>query len=268
MRVVALLAARNEERFVGGCIEHLWRHGVETYLLDNDSTDETVAVAERHRGSGLAGIERVPFDGAYRWQALLGRKEALAAELDADWFLHVDADEIRLPPRPGVTLADALAGADRAGANAVTFLEFTFVPTLEQPDHDHDRYAETMRWYYPFLPRYPDRLNAWKRQAEPVDLASSGGHVVSFPGLRMHPEPFPMRHYLFLSREHAVRKFVQRAYDPGELAAGMHRRRAALRAEDIRLQPERELRTYVSDGLLDPSGPHTEHPLFSAEAVS
>ena len=263
MRVVALLAAYDEERFVGGCIEHLAAQGVETYLIDNESTDATVEIAERYRGRGLAGIESFPRRGSYPWLRLLERKEELAATLDADWFVHVDADEVRLPPRPGIGLADALAEVDRQGDNAVNFLELTFVPTREHPDHAHPRYEETMRWYYPYLPRYPDRLNAWKRQARPVDLATSGGHRVDFEGLRMHPQPFLMRHYLYLSVEHAIRKYVQRTYDPQELEAGWHRLRAALREEDVQLLPQADLRTYVSDAILDVSAPWTQHPLFA-----
>jgi glycosyltransferase involved in cell wall biosynthesis len=263
VRVVALLAAHNEERFVGRCIEHLASHGVETYLIDNESTDATVELAERSGGRGLLGVETFPRDGSYPWRGLLRRKAELASTLDADWFLHVDADEVRLPPRPGISLSAALAEADRQGYNAVNFLELTFVPTREHPDHDHPRYEETMRRYYAYLPSFPNRLNAWKRQDEPVDLVTEGGHVVSFPGLRTYPESFPMRHYLFLSVEHAVRKYVERVYDAAEIRAGLHRRRAALRAEDIALLPESALRAYVSDDLLDTTQPWTEHPLFA-----
>ena len=268
MRVLALLATYDEERFVAPCIEHLAVHGVDTHLIDNESTDRTVEIAERYAGRGLAGIETFPRGGSYPWLRLLARKAELAATLDADWFLHVDADEIRLPPRSAVTLAQALEEADRKGYNAVNFLELAFVPTREHPDHDHPRYLETMRWYYPYLPRLPDRLNAWKRQEAPVDLTSSGGHVVDFPGLRTYPVPFPMRHYLFLSVEHAIRKYVERVYDPAEVEAGLHRRRAALRAEDITLQPEAEFRTYVSDDLLDTTEPYTHHPLFAGAETS
>jgi glycosyltransferase involved in cell wall biosynthesis len=263
MRVIALLAAYDEERFVGGAIEHMAAQGVETYLIDNESTDATVEIAERYAGHGLAGIETFPRGGEYPWLRLLARKAELAATLEADWFVHVDADEIRLPPRSGLALAEALADVDRQGFNAVNFLEFTFVPTLEQPDHDHPRFQETMRRYYPFLPVLPNRLNAWKRQESPVDLVTGSGHVVDFPGLRRYPESFPMRHYLFLSVEHAVRKYVERVYDSTEIEAGWHLRRAALRAEDITLLSESELRPYVSDDLLDPSDPWTQHPLFA-----
>lgn len=265
MRAVALLATYNEERFIVPCLEHLGRHGIDTYLIDNESTDATVRLARQFLGRGLIGIESFPRHGTYRWQRILERKERLAAELPADWFLHLDADEIRLPPAAGQTLAEGLAEADRAGFNAVNFLEFTFVPTRQSPDHDHSNYVSTMRWYYPYLPSFPNQLKAWKKQPGPVELAWSGGHLVRFPGLRMCPTSFPMRHYLFLSLEHAVRKYVQRAYDPEELSRGWHRARSYLRAEDISLQEETELRRYVADDLLDPSDPLKRHPLFSSQ---
>lgn len=262
MRVVALLATFNEERFIRRCVEHLAGQGVEIYLLDNDSTDRTVALAERHAGAALAGVERLPRAGVYSWLPILDRKAELAASLDAEWFMHVDADEIRLPPRSDQTLSQALAEVDHAGYNSVNFVEFTFLPTREEPDHDHPRYERTMRWYYPFLPSFPHRLNAWKSQPEPVDLATSGGHVVRFPGLRMYPGSFPMRHYLFLSVEHAVQKLVERRYDPAEVGAGHHRARAALRREDITLPAQADLRPYRGDDALDSSNPFTRHPVF------
>ena len=263
VRAVALLAAYNEERFIGACLAHLVGQGLDVYLLDNASADRTVAIASEHLGRGLIGIETLPRGGYYAWKAILERKEELALELEDDWFLHVDADEFRLPPAGHATLAEALAAADLAGFNAVDFQEFTFVPTREEPDHDHERFLETMRWYYPFSPRRPNQLNAWKRQPQRVDLASGAGHRVDFPGVKPFPEPFPMRHYLFLSVEHAIRKYVERRYDPEELEAGWHRARAALRAEDITLLQQAELREYRSDAQLDASEPRTRHPVFS-----
>lgn len=257
VRVLALLTTYNERRFVGGCIEHLHEHGVSTYLVDNGSTDETVAIAERRRGHGLVGIEHSPRDGTFDWRAQLQRKEELARELDADWFLHVDADEVRLPPPGAGTLAQALEAVDAAGYNAVNFMEFTFLPTREAPDHDHEDFRRTLRTYYPFAPQAVHQLKAWK--ATDVELAGSGGHTASFPGLRMWPEPFPMKHYLFLSPAHAVEKYVERRYRDEEVAGGWHGWRARLTADDIPLPGASELRTSRFDGDLDPSSPRTRH---------
>lgn len=263
MRVIALLATYNEERFIVACLEHLVRQGVEVYIIDNESEDGTVALARQFIGRGVVGIETFPRGGVFRLQKILERTEQLAAELEADWFMHADTDEIRLAPMSGQTLAEAFAEAGRQGFNAVNFTEFTFVPTRQSPDHDHPDYLRTMRWYYPFLPSFPHQLKAWKKQPGPVELAWSGGHLVRFPGLRMCPTSFPMRHYLFLSAAHAARKYVKRTYDPGELSRGWHRARASLRAETIVLQDEAELRLFVSDDALDASHPLKRHPLFA-----
>lgn len=258
-RVVAILATYNEERFIENCLSHLIQQGCHVYLCDNESTDRTVAIAQSHLGRGLIGMETIPRYGMYKWRATLERKEELATTLDGDWFMHVDADEIRLSNRSDQTLAQALQHADAKGYNAVNFQEFTFIATRQAPDHDHQDYLQTMRWYYPFLPSFPHRVNAWKRQPMRVDLSDSGGHRVKFPGLRMYPFSFPMRHYLCLSKARAIRKYVERIYDPNEVEAGWHGRRARMTREDIRLPDAKKLRTYVSDSDLDASEPCKQH---------
>jgi len=261
MRVLAIIATYNEERFIGGCLEHLFAHGVEAYLCDNQSTDGTVETASRHLAAGLRGIEQLPRDGTFRWRQILERKEALAAELDADWYIHLDADEILLPPRSGQTLHEAFAEVDVGGYNAVELAEFTFVPTREDPDHDHPDFRRTMRWYYPFSPSALHLVRGWQRQPR-VDLASTGGHNVRFPGLLLSPRRFRLRHYLVLSREHALRKYVQKTYDPEEVRGGWHGWRASLSAADVELPSQTELRVAATDDDLDPSSPRTTHSLM------
>jgi glycosyltransferase involved in cell wall biosynthesis len=267
MRIVAILATYNEERFIAGCLEHLFQQGVQVYLCDNESTDKTVAIAERHLGRGLIGIETIPRAGMYSWRPILERKEQLAATLEGAWFMHVDADEIHLPPHSGCTLAQAFAEVEAQGYNAVNFLEFTFIPTRESPDHDHPDFQKTMRWYYPFLPTYPHAMRAWKRQPVSVELAWSGGHHVRFPGLRMYPQSFRFRHYPFLSVPYAIRKYVDRRYDPTEVKAGWHGWRSELKPEMIKLPAQAELRTYISDDCLDASNPRTRHYLVEVWAM-
>jgi hypothetical protein len=259
VRVLALIASHDEERFIGGCIEHLYRQGVHTYLIDDGSTDRTIEIAQSYWGRGLIGLERRPHDGVYRLRDILLRKEELAATLDADWFVHHDADEIRLSPQPDLSLHDALMEVDRQGFNAVNFIEFTFVPTREAPDHDHPRFRDTMRWYYPFRTGDRHQVKAWKRQPQQVRLADSGGHHIGFPDLAVYPVSFPMKHYQFLSPRHAVRKYIGRVHDPQALAMGWHGWRATLRREGIVLPSQDELREYKGDGHLDPTDPWRTH---------
>lgn len=257
--VIAILATYNEERFIAGCLEHLIGQGVEVHLIDNASTDRTVEIAERYLKRGVVGIENLPRQGVFDLQVQLERKEQLAATLEADWFIHVDTDEIRLPPRSNRTLAQAFAEVEARGYNAVNFLEFAFVPTREAPDHDHPHFQRTMRWYYPFAPVFPHRLNAWKRQPKKVDLAHWAGHRVRFSGLRMYPESFKMRHYLFLSAPHLLEKYGTRGHSAAEVQKGWQGWRSRLVAERIELPSQKALRTYSSDDELDGSDPSTHH---------
>ena len=262
MRVVAILATYNEERFIAPCLENLFRQGIQVYLIDNASTDGTVDIARRYLGRGLLGIENFPRDGVYRWTSILQRKEQLAAALEADWFMHVDADEIFTSPRPGITLAEMLEEVEAQGYNAVNFVHLTFIPTVEAPEHDHPQFEETMRWYYPFIPTFPHLIRAWKRQPAPVELARSGGHLVNFPGRSLYPQTFPIRHYLFLSMSHAVRKYVYKRYDAAEVQNGWHGWRAILTPDMIKLPSQAELSAYISDDELDAANPRTRHCFF------
>ena len=275
MRVIALLAAYNEERFIDSSLRRLARHGLETYLLDNGSTDRTIEIAERHLGDGLIAIEELPRGEAetFSLPVILRRKEQLAATLDADWLIHLDADEVRVPPRSAQSLGDALADVDAAGYNAVNFREFTFIPTVEAPDHDHARYEQTMRHYYAFASKTPQKLTAWRRQDGGIDLVTNAGHEVVFPGINPCPEDFVMRHYLFLSREHAIEKYVRRRHDAAGLELGWHGWRTRLqhdvvetRQELLELPSQSALREYVSDDTLDASNPLTRHEWCEAWA--
>jgi glycosyltransferase involved in cell wall biosynthesis len=260
VRIVAMLQVYNERRFIAGCIEHLHEQGVGVYVIDNESSDETLTIAERYEGRGVVGIETLPRDGTFALNPQCERQEQLAQTLDTDWLLHHDADEIRVSPKRGQTLAQAIEEVDEAGFNAINFMEFTFLPVRESPNHDHPEFQRTMRWYYPFLPWFPARLNAWKRQDGPVDLVTMGGHQVKFEGLEMAPESLYMRHYLYLSVEHAREKFLQRRYSSKEVEEGFHGWRAKVQEQHIQLPSESEMPgRYEADHLLDPSSPLKHH---------
>lgn len=259
MRVVGILAAYNEEPVIRACLEHHITQGIELYLIDNGSTDRTVVIAQEYLGQGLMGIEAFPRKGLYEWSRLLLRKQQLAASLEADWFIHLDADEMRLGPDQSQILVGAIETADKAGYNAINFLEFTFVPTIEAPDHAHPDFQKTMRWYYPFLPRSLHRVNGWKKQPQPVDLVTNSGHFVAFPKQFIYPFPFRMRHYQFLSFEHAVQKYARRRHPDEELTRGMHGWREQLDPASIRLPSQTELHELGDDGRLDCANPRSRH---------
>ena len=261
MKIIAILATCNEQRFVENCIRNLMSQGASIYLIDNESTDATIQVALAAAGDALVGMESFPRDGIYPWEAILKRKEQIANQMHADWFMHVDADEIHLPPLGSPTLAHAFRKAEEAGYNAVNFVEFTFVPVAESPNHDDSNYINTMRWYYPFKPREAFLMRAWKRQHFGVELAWSGGHQVRFPSLNIDPRSFRLKHYMFVSADQLIRKYVQRRYDRSEITRGWHGWRANMKGKQIVLPTAFQLRYTTSDDDLDASNPRTTHYL-------
>src|SRR5262245_40316140 len=226
-RVVALLAAYNEADVIEQVIAHLVAQRIEVYFIDDGSTDDTAAIAERHLGRGVVGIDRTPHrdgPGSYSWTEILRRKETLAARLDADWFIHHDADELRDSPSAALDLHDAIRHVDRLGYNAISFALLNFPPTNDA-FRPGDPLEERFRFYEHAKPFDGIQVKSWKKTASPVDLVSTGGHEARFPGRCVCPMPFVTRHYPVRSQAHGQRKvFSERKprFAEGERARGWH----------------------------------------------
>jgi hypothetical protein len=224
--VVALVAAYNEADIIGAVVGDLVEQGVQVYLLDDASTDGTVAAVEPYRGRGLLAVERLAAaDGArFEWERILRRKAELARELDARWFIHHDADEFRESPWPGVDLRTGIARVDALGYNAIDFELLNFWPT-----HDGFRPGDDPRTAFSRFARGDtfDRvqIRCWKKTDMLVDLASSGGHEARFPGRQVFPVRFVLRHYPIRGQAHGERKVFrerQARFLERERARGWH----------------------------------------------
>ncbi len=228
--VAAIVAAYNEADIVEQVVADLIEQGVQVYVLDDGSTDGTAVAVERFLGRGVLQIETLaapraaasspPFD----WERILVRKAQLAQTLDADWILHHDADEFRESPWRGVPLVDAIRRVDALGFNAIDFASLDFWPV-------HDRFQpgdDVRAAFTAYAERAPyDRVQVrcWKKTQAPVDLASSAGHDVQFPGRRVFPIRFISRHYPIRGQAHGERKvFRERRgrFRESERARGWH----------------------------------------------
>lgn len=217
VRVIALIAAYNEEDVIEQVVGDLIAQGVEVYLIDHASTDRTVEAVAAHLGRGLIKVERYPEESGSEgediaqsawWEGILHRKEQLSRELDADWFIHQDADELRESPWDEVSLRDAISRVDDLGYNAIDFRLLDFVPTLEGFQRGDD-----LRKAFTHFREPADynriQVKCWKKLATKVDLASSGGHDVFFAERRVFPVRFLLRHYPIRSQEHGEKKVLR-----------------------------------------------------------
>src|SRR5687767_4028657 len=109
MRVVAVLAVRNERPYILNCLSHLVDNGIDFAIVDNDSSDGCKElIHSRQFAPHLAGYCHVPFDGTFRWREILQAQEQLLKPIDAQWHLVVAPDEIMHSYVPGETLNGAI----------------------------------------------------------------------------------------------------------------------------------------------------------------
>jgi hypothetical protein len=262
-RVVAIMTTYNEEDVIGPSIGKLVADGIGVYLIDNWSTDRTHAIAAEFMGRGLVGLERFPDapTDRYEWRSLLGRVEDVAESNEADWLIHHDADERRCGPWAGLGLRDALWKVDQSGFSAVdhTVLNFQPIDNGFVPGGDFEaclRHFEFGRGAGMLL-----QIKAWKNLGR-VDLASDGGHEAVFPGRRVFPYKFELKHYPIRSQLHGELKvFRDRVarWDPNERAIGWHRH-----YDDVR--PQQSFLRDAGD-LIEDCGAETR-ARFLAEMVS
>jgi hypothetical protein len=212
-RVIALVSAYNEEDIIYHVIGALIQDGIEVYLINHNSDDNTVREASKWLNRGLIHIENFPEDAGYPernetkyiWSDILRRKEELALELEADWFIHHDADEFRESPWLGLSLREAIEAVEKMRYSAIDFELFNFRPVDNNfiPGEDVRQYLK----YYDEGGEFDKvQVKAWKKQNNKIDLITSGGHEAKFEGRRVMPIKFILRHYPIRSQQHGIRK--------------------------------------------------------------
>jgi glycosyltransferase involved in cell wall biosynthesis len=228
-RVVALIPTYNEADIIRSSLRYLTAQNIEVYLVDNWSTDGTFELARDFLHQGVIGIERFPAGGpvpTYEWRSILRRIEAVAESIPADWFLFHDADERRQSPWPELDLRSALYYTDGCGFNCVDHIVLNFHPTDERFDPAFD-VAEQLRFFeFSAHEGHFHQRKAWKNPGCRVDLASTAGHDIRYPGRLVYPFKFLMKHYPIRSQAHGERKvFLDRAkrWSEEERALGWHK---------------------------------------------
>jgi glycosyltransferase involved in cell wall biosynthesis len=266
IRIVALLTCRNESLYLGRCLQHLYEQGIETCFIDNESTDNSLEIAKSFSKKGVFRIENQPYSGYFDLVEQLKLKEKLVSDIDADWFIHHDADEIREAPLPFKTLRQGILDADKKGYNAINFDEFVFLPTSGHDSFEGCDYVNEMLYYYFFEPIKDRRMNAWKKVASPIDLVSWGGHKIHFEGIKIYPENFILRHYIVLSKDHAIRKYYSdRVFSQDEIKdRGWHGARANFLPEKL-IFPSKDLLKTLKKGEWDKSDIWKKHTFMEGE---
>jgi hypothetical protein len=226
-RVVAFMAAYNEEDIIVQSVRKWTDQGVSVHVLENWSTDSTYQLLKDLSTELPITVERFPKDGPsnyFEWAAMLERIEALTKEIEADWFIRRGADEVLVSPWRGVSYKDALYSVDQAGFNCIdhTIVEFHPVDNGFKPGLDHEAYFK----HYDFKNfSHSNQRKAWKNSGQPISTIASAGHDVLFEGRQVYPFKFLLKHYSVRSQSHGEKKvFRERKarWNPKERALGWH----------------------------------------------
>lgn len=226
-RVVAFMAAYNEEDIIVQSIRNWTEQGVAVHILENWSTDSTYRLIKDLQTTLPVTVERFPSGGPSRyfeWSAMLERMQDLTNELQADWFVRRGADEIVCSPWKDVSYRDGLYRVDQEGYSCIDHTILNFHPTDDafESGTNHERHFR----YFQFG-RYPSdfvQKKAWKNLRGELSMAA-GGHNIRFEGRRVYPFKFLLKHYPIRSQLHGQRKiFAERKarWQPNERAKGWH----------------------------------------------
>jgi hypothetical protein len=251
-RVVAFMAAYNEEDIIVQSIKKWTDQGIAVHVLENWSTDATYNLVKALESRLPVTVERFPRDGPskyFEWAAMLERLETLSREIDADWFIRRGADEVLVSPWPGTSYRDALYLVDQSGFNCVdhTIVEFHPVDNGFKPSMDHEAYFRHFDFKHL---SHPKQRKAWKNCGQLISTIPSAGHDVLFAGRRIYPFKFLLKHYSFRSQEQAEKKvFRERKarWNPAERARGWHIHYDSLQEGHRFVQPVSEKAVFDED---------------------
>ena len=227
-KVTAIMTVYNEEDIIFYSIKKLLDQGIYVYVIDNWSTDSSYSIIETFNNHEFfIRSERFPASGPstyYEWKELLKRVEELSHTLDSDWFIHHDADEVRVSPWEHLNLREAIAYVDTMGFNVIDHIVFNFRPIDNSFVPGNFEKQLTFFELVQFAPDFTQR-KAWKNTGERVNLSDSGGHDVLFNGRRIFPFRFLTKHYPLRSQTQAEKKIFserKQRWSPDERKIGWH----------------------------------------------
>ncbi len=225
MKIIAYLCVYNEEDILEeNVLYHTAQQGVDIVVIDNGSTDATADIIKR-----LAGENRILDHVRYTTerfslQQLTRAGFELARKHNPDWIIHLDASTfLESGSGSDVPLSEQIRKADEAGYNVISLASYDFYPT-ERDDPDESSVFKRMKFYANTI--YTNRLQ--EKIFKNLDgLLTHNGHKIIFPKSaekKISDKKAVMRHYIFRSAPHGVRKILERKnrWDAAERADNHH----------------------------------------------
>lgn len=223
MNITAIIGIRNESRYLPITLKHLTESDINIILIDNDSDDNTKDILKPFK-KYIVDYIKLPFKGYFDLTEQINIKNEIIENINADWVIHQDADEILESPFKNENLREGIERISNNGYNVINFHELVFIPTKQKSNFDNSNFLESMLHYYFFEP-HPFRLmRAWKKDCG-YKLIAGGHNIESNDKTKFSPDTFILRHYIALSLDHAIGKYSSRTYSKIDISKGWHKKR-------------------------------------------
>ncbi|MFV0410364.1 MAG: hypothetical protein ACK5LJ_11920 [Paracoccus sp. (in: a-proteobacteria)] len=230
--LIGFVCGRNVAPYLPVLAARMYDEDVPLVYIDNDSNDGSAEIAQELRGKGILSVGNLPYAGSFSVEQQLKDKARLVHEYEPEWIMNIDADEIIECRDTGRGLHDMVSDAEARGYNAINLNEFVFLPECGENHSGRDYYAE-MGSYYFFEPMPYRLLRLWRHSMGMSNLGDAG-HRLTGP-VRIAPESHNLRHYMALSQQAAIDKYVGRVFSSDELARNWHSNRTNITLDKIHL---------------------------------
>ncbi len=119
-KVLAIMHVYNEADIIERTLNYLLDQGIDIYVLDNWSDDGTCEIIKKMKDENPKRIflESFPEEGSTNQFVLyfqLQKTEEISRKCEYDWYIHYDADEMRISPWEGFSLREAIYVVDQMG---------------------------------------------------------------------------------------------------------------------------------------------------------
>lgn len=208
-KILAIVHIYNEADIAELLCEYILEQGIDVYFLDNWSTDGTYERLLHLKESypERINVERFPRSGKtenFELYMQCEKTEEISKSMNYNWYIHWDADEMRVSPWANTTLKQSIYYIDSLGYNLIEFQCIDFRLTNERQENIFMRDV-----YFEFGSRPTHySVKAW-RKTDSIELKASGGHWAKVDCPRVFPLLMLNRHYPFRTVEQAQKKVFQ-----------------------------------------------------------
>jgi hypothetical protein len=229
--LMAVIKSWMDEDVIGATVQNLKTHGFDAvYLVDNASTDATVANAVKAGAEVAEVYETEAFDGrlVQPFVNAVVARESLRSRADHVWWLLLDSDEF--PEGPGgMSLRQYLSGLDRR-FRVVGASFMNHVPSSKPEYVEGFHPIDFQPLCYPFEPANhpPCSLGHWKHPLQRFDrngqfvLSNDGAHTAYASERLVEPSCGIVTHHFQYREEERTRAKLELVCGTSSPRFGLH----------------------------------------------